>query len=226
MLIVVAALLMTAPVASAQTQRISVGEYLGLYDYVGQGWLSAYWFSPDTPYVCFAIDLLGSRTASFGGATFGTTADGSVTIRPMADGRAYVTIIMQVTNVPVWAVDFSVAGAPAFGSTAKQIALLGYTPALGHGIYRVQFTMPSVDTPLPMLGWIGRPDHPEYVLQTMNMNIVAFGPLRAPSGYPDGTPGVARVQQVGLLATGTGATPCPAADCWPVELAWYKPIVQ
>jgi hypothetical protein len=84
---------------------------------------------------------------------------------------------------------------------------------------RIEFTMPSPDTPLPPLWELWTEAFP---VTSVVAEFSCKGMLTAASGYPAGTPAMAHVTQRGLFATGV-PTGCPAGDCWPAELAFYKP---
>jgi hypothetical protein len=159
---------------------------------------------------------------AFFGGDVGTTVTGNVTVRSLPDGRALVTVLMHSNNAVCWAYDFGLVSSPTFGASPRQVALLGYTPSLGHGMERIEFTMLSPETPLPPLWELWTEQFPVTSLVT---EFSCQGTLTAASGYPAGTPAMAPVTQRGLYAT-VVPTGCPAGDCWPAELAFYKPTGQ
>jgi len=212
---VLALVLTVASAASAQTQQIPISEYLAMDDYTG--YYECFW-NVTTPDVVVCLDTVGGRMAYFGLAS-STTVDGSVTIRPLRDGRAQVTILLHAADAVCWAYD----GMPVvFGATPRQAYLNPtlYEPllSLGRGMFRWEFTMPSVDTPLPPL-WMLWSD--EFPVDSFVTEFHSKGLMAPPSGYPAGTSGMAQVTQRALFETGA-PTDCPAGDCWPVEVAFYK----
>lgn len=210
-------LLTVVTAASAQTRKIALEEYLALHDYAEYGYYE-WWNNPATPDVWVLYDPLGSRVAFFGGDV-GTTVTGNVTVRSLPDGRALVTVLMHSKNAICWVYDWALSSSISFGASPRQVALLGYTPSLGQGMERIEFTMPSPETPLPPL-WELWSD--EFPVTSVVAEISCKGTLNAASGYPAGTPGMAHVAQRALFATGV-PTGCPAGDCWPAEQAFYKP---
>jgi hypothetical protein len=219
-LFVLVPLLTVASLSSAQTRQIPLDQYLAMHDYAENGYFVGY-YSPATPDVWVYFDLVGSRVAFLGGDV-GTTVTGNVTVRSLPDGRALVTVLIHSTNALCWAFDFALSPTPTFGASPRQVVVLGYTPSFGQGMERIEFTMPSPETPLPPLWELWTPEFPVTSLVT---EFSCNGMLTAVSGYPAGTPAMAHVTQRGLFPAGEPAR-CPAGDCWPAELAFYKPIGQ
>jgi hypothetical protein len=164
------------------------------------------------------FDPLGSIVAYYGG-DLGTMVTGAVTVRALQDGRALVTVLMHSKNALCWGYDLAFSGMPSFGAGPRQVVQLGYAPSFGAGTERWEFTMASPDTPLPPLWMVGSPEFP---LESVLAEFSCKGTFSAVSEYPEGTPGMAHVMQRGLFATGV-PTGCPAGDCWPAELAFFKP---
>jgi hypothetical protein len=216
-LLAIALLLTTASSSSAQTRHISLDEYLAMHDYTEAGYFEG-WNNPATPDVWVYFDPLGSREAYLGGDV-GTTVTGSVSVRPLSDGRGLVTVLIHSDNALCWAYDSALAASNVFGATPRQVVLLGATPSFGHGTERIEFTMPSVDTPLPPLWELWTETFP---VTSVVAEFTCQGGLTAASGYPAGMAAMAHVTQRGPLVTGVVGR-CAAGDCWPAELAFYKP---
>jgi hypothetical protein len=150
------------------------------------------------------------------GISLGTTVSGSVTERPLADGRAEVTVNLHTNNALAWAttLDLSLPLDPqfnsnplTFGSRAQDVAT-GATPALGDSHLRVVFKNTAPGAPLPDLICINAgpgcptaaPCPAGFEIDFLSVQENATGPLRAASGLgPDGTPGRLIVDQIGLI---------------------------
>lgn len=170
------------------------------------------------------FDAFGTLADRFA-LDFGTTFDGRVTVRPLADGRAHVTVVLHTKN----GICYGFNGAPtaatlAFGERPSVIGVTGAPAALGEAVTRFEFTMPSMDAPLPdYFADLGYEDYPiEFLAAVVNCD----GELRAASGYPDGTPGKAHTTQTGLYMTGVpgGCPPEQDASCFPAEIVFFRPV--
>jgi len=87
------------------------------------------------------------------GIDLGTTVSGSVMERPLADGRALVTVDLQTRNALGWAFDIDPSLTPnstplAFGSRVLDV-VAGKQPGLGDAHFRVVFTNTGPGAPLP-----------------------------------------------------------------------------
>jgi hypothetical protein len=83
-------------------------------------------------YAGFANDYLTSQRYP----SLGTTTDGTITERPLADGRAEVHVILHTTNALAWAsnpVPDPNTTPTLFGNRAADV-LTGATPALGDSV--------------------------------------------------------------------------------------------
>lgn len=174
-----------------------------------------------TPVRFALIDYTG-LTAQFlqttYGISLGTTVSGTLLERPLADGRALVTVDLHTKNALGWAIDFDPAGPASqfnsnpllFGARAQDlIADPSRTPALGDEQFRVVFTIPNPGAPIPDLVCINRgPDCPfvaacpvgfelDFLMAQGNIT----GPLHPAAGLgPEGTTGRLTVTQTGLIA--------------------------
>jgi hypothetical protein len=148
-----------------------------------------------------------------------TTFEGSVTVRELADGRAHVLVILLTTNAACWGFDTG-TWSPAFGYLPREVRE-GATPSLGDGLFRAEFTMPALTTPLPTYGQLFTAGS-GYVLLRLETMVNCRGVLREASGFPDGTPGAARTTQIYMPLTG-GPAGCAAGDCWPSEKVVFWP---
>jgi hypothetical protein len=163
----------------------------------------------------------------------GTTTDGSITERSLADGRVEVSVLVHTSNALAYvlqcqsvtplACDFAIDPL-LFGHRAQDVAL-GAATALGESFLHVVFKNPAPGLPLPDLTansfCIG--DNPANCeLVSLSFHATANGGLRAGFGVPDGTPGKAIVAQTGVLfrAHFKGAT----ADGFPAEMVELRVV--
>jgi hypothetical protein len=154
------------------------------------------------------------------GISLGTTVSGTVLERPLADGRALVTVNLHTSNALGWAINLDPSGSVSqfnsnpllFGFRAQDlIADPTLTPALGDVHFRVVFTIPSPGAPLPDLVCINNgPDCPNvapcpegFEIDFLSAEASISGPLHALAGLgPEGTPGRLIVTQTGLVKPG------------------------
>ena len=172
-----------------------------------------------------SVDYAGVAAAwlqANGGPAFGTQVGGSVTERPLADGRADVTVVLNTSNAISWVVAFPIndlATDPTiFGSRANEIlANPSLQPGLSTCVLQVEFTNTAMGAPLPDLvnAFILGNGLPGQSLTTLSFRSSGSGPLHAAFGVPEGTPGTLTVSQTGLLThTFQG---CPG-DAFPAEV--------
>jgi hypothetical protein len=180
-----------------------------------QGW------SDPAKGICAAFDYAGLAdewitSASGGTVSFGTTVSGSVTERPLADGRAEIHVRLHTRNAMTFAVDgcndFS-SDPLLFGHRADEI-LAGSEAALGNVYFDLKYISPTPGAPFPdLLRLLYFPEDGEELLMT-SIYVSASGPLGAAYGVADGTPGSLTCVQTGLYMTNfMGAT----GDAFPAE---------
>jgi len=167
------------------------------------------------------------------GIDLGTTVSGSVQERPLADGRALVTVDLQTNNALGWAIQnpVHVNGDPlVFGSRVLDV-VAGATPALGNSHFRTVFTNTAPGAPLPDLVCINASQgSPCFILACpigFELDFIQeiasiTGTLHAPLA-PEGTPGQLTVTQLGLNNPAIGL-PGPLSDASPVESIAIRPI--
>jgi hypothetical protein len=157
----------------------------------------------------------------------GTTTDGTITERSLADGRAEVSVLLHTKNALTYvfqcnsvsplSCDFA-NDVVLFGHRAQQVAL-GADAALGDSFLNVVFKNPAPGLPMPDVvanNFCIGPNSADCELVSLSIHANANGALRAAFGVPDGTPGKAIVAQTGVLfrAHFKGAT----GDGFPAEL--------
>ena len=191
------------------------------------GWVGAVAAPPG---YAASVDYAGLADEYLGGL-LGTTTGGSITERPLGDGRAEYTVNLQTSNALAWAIPFDPT------STANQFGenplLFGYrAPEVGAGAeaalagshLQVVFRH-FAGAPMPDLtrDLFVAPD-PDLELVSISFQASAAGPLRALFGVPEGTPGRCAVTQTGVLFRGPfrGAT----ADGFPAERVDLRAVGQ
>ena len=174
------------------------------------GWFS---YSPDR---AASVDYAGLVDDYWGGP-FGTTTQGTVTERPLPDGRAEVNVRLHTANALTWVAD---------GGNFNNALLFGqrYTDepddwagaALGESLLQVKFINTAPGAPLPdLVELFFFPQEGQEVL-FVSFKARADGTLREEYGVPDGTPGRVQVNQTGLYMTHSAQA--PDGYLWPVEL--------
>jgi hypothetical protein len=171
------------------------------------------------------IDYAGLATPFLAslGISLGTSISGSVTERPLADGRAEVSVLLHTVNALAWVQELT-SGAPLFGSLPDEIAAdpVRNALAVGESFWQFVFDNTAPGAPLPDLVAavvFGEPP-PGFQGLTQSSRSRATGPLRPAFGVPQGTPGELVVSQTGLLATAPKTNPNSrvALDAFPAEL--------
>jgi hypothetical protein len=230
-------------IARAATQR-------PLADFLGAQGTTAVFFPPAPDYLGWAnnsslvssagpslqcrfalIDYAGLAAgflASNGGPLLGTTVSGSVTERPLADGRAEVTVVLHTHNALAFAqtcANFGPGNPDAFGSQAAElIANPSLQPGLADAEFGVVFINTAPGAPLPDIGWINSclaclPAGFELV--SLDFRATGFGPLHPSSGFPEGTPGQLVVTETAIFRAQPGGR--VALDGFPAERVDWRP---
>jgi hypothetical protein len=174
----------------------------------------------------------------------GTTVSGTVTERPLADGRAMVHVNIRTKNALTWVYDISQSfpGELILGSSALDV-LDGQPPALGETHLDVIFTNTAPGAPLPnLVRAMGNlcfesDDHPVADCPPAGVEVVDLrfsaqvtGPLHAAFGVPEGTRARFMTSQTGFQVTTCTLDPSHAklvgpqatADCFPVETMFIQ----
>jgi hypothetical protein len=192
----------------AADQRLALVDYAG----VGNNWLVAN-----------------------GYPSLGTTISGNITERPLADGRAEVTVNLHTRNALAYVLPYDVAG--PINQNQINPLLFGFKPqdlladsdkqpALGQSHLQVVFKNPAPGASLPDIvnAFVLGNTVPGQELVSFYFNATATGGLRAASGFPEGATGRLKVVQTGILFRGPfkGAT----SDGFPVEVVELHRVGQ
>jgi hypothetical protein len=166
-----------------------------------------------------SVDYAGLADYYANGA-FGTETTGTVTERPLKDGRAEIHVLLRTENALMWVVDdgppltWNFNGPLLFGHRAPEVLAGGVEPALGTSFLQVRFINTAPGAPLPdliQLFYAWEEGQEPLFLAT---NARAEGPLRELFGVPEGTPGRAGVVQTGLFIPPAQG---PGWDAFPAE---------
>jgi len=183
-------------------------------DFVNAQLFTIFWTDPARDLLA-VVDYAGERNnliQSLGGASLGTSFGGQVTERPLPDGRAEVTVVLETTNAFVVARQLS-TGTLYFGYAIPQV-VGGAEAALSRSTFRLVFTNTGVGDPLPDLVQLLFEPLSGQEVRSISIAAAGSGTFRAAFGVPDGTPGRVQVTQTGLFMTAfKGAT----ADGFPAE---------
>ncbi|HEY5914065.1 MAG TPA: hypothetical protein VJA21_26045 [Verrucomicrobiae bacterium] len=162
-----------------------------------------------------AVDYAGLTSRwlyeeSSGNISLGTQIEGTVIERPLADGRAEVTVLCHTRNAAITVAPLDDPFTSTLLGHNPFEMLAGAEPALGESFLRYVFINSAPGAPLPDLLTI----QPEDLIMD-SIEATGMGPLSKAFGVPDGTPGRVQMTQVGLWerTSGKGAT----ADDFPVE---------
>jgi|ERR1051326_4648179 hypothetical protein len=175
------------------------------------------------------------------GIKLGTTVSGSVQERPLADGRALVTVDLHTENAMGWAIqdptDFN-ADPLVFGARVLDVAN-GKTPALGHSHFHAVFVNTAPAAKLPDLVCVNaafcgqlQPCPAGFELDLLSHQASITGLLHSPVlpdpvSWTEGTPGRLDITQSGLLqVSGQNGGKGPLSDAFPVESIALQPIVR
>ena len=165
----------------------------------------------------------------FHGIDLGTTVAGSVSERPLADGRALVTVVLETHNAMGWALQNpnDVNADPlAFGARFQDV-VAGKQPALGDSHFHIQFTNSGPGAPLPDLICLNAQfctNDPRvkacptgFEVDFLQEIATINGALHLPLA-PEGTAGQLKVTQNGFTNPAVGKKAGgPLSDGFPVE---------
>ncbi len=184
----------------------------------------------NNPQTMFAsVDYAGvvaGYLLAHGGPDLGTQVDGTVMERPLADGRAEVTVNLHVTNALTWVIalpPFDIATDPLlFGCRGTDLlADPSIVPTVSNCQMKAVFTNTAPGAPLPdlipVLFGFGMPGQEAVAIL---VNASGAGTLHAASGFGEGTPGRFNLINTGVFhASGKGGT----ADGFPAEVISLRP---
>jgi hypothetical protein len=195
-------------------------------DYLG--WTRPF-TNPELNQVLASVDYAGIA-AAFVGSSLGTTISGSVHERPLADGRAEVSVILRTKNALTYVVgppfdirnpSLTGTGPLSFAYRPQDIvANPSLRPGLAESHLNLVFKNTAPGAPLPdaVEAFFRGIVAPGQELVSVSFRANAAGPLRALAGLgPDGTPGRCIVTQSGVLFRGGPHFSGARSDGFPVE---------
>jgi hypothetical protein len=213
-------LLISAAAPPLQAAQRPIEDFLstqGTYGWLGMTWTDP--FAKDG--ANFAeIDYAGIKGAImeyYGYPPLGTTFSGTVTERPLPDGRAEVAVVLNTRNALAWAAYTEWVGQPdyLFGHDFVDV-FYGASLALGDCTLQLKFINTAPNAPLPDFWDLVMDPQPGVELLSVYFIGTAHG-LRA-----DGSPGLMQITQIGQLVA---APPKPPFfDAYPVEHILLKQV--
>lgn len=180
-----------------------------------------------------AVDYAGLVNRCWPTLQLPTSFSGTIIERPLADGRAEVTVILHTQNAVTFVADQDPAvGTLLFGQRWNPAGTCGVVstsgldnPVLGDFFLQLVFTNTAPGAPLPdlfqLFGVI--PPASGQEPRTLKVSAKAVGPLYNLPGIPNGSMGQASTHQVGLLYK-FGANGKPGIDGFTVERVDLKRI--
>ena len=186
-LVCLAVVSLVASQASAQTVHRPIQDFLAAQT------STTAWNEPETGNQIFVDYANKVNAANLLGLPTGLR--GSVTERPLADGRADVKVILHTSNALTTASQGGVGF--VFGSSVAEV-IGGRDPGLADSVLTVDFINTAPGAPLPnLLNLIFAPGAGQEI-KMISFVATAFGPLRPAFGVPDETPGSVHTTQRGL----------------------------
>ncbi len=185
-------------------------------DFVSTQYLTWGWYDSNAQetYI-FVIDYAGVLN-NYYGLNLNSTFSGKIMEKAMSDGRAEVRISLKAHNVLTYVSGLTNgAWTPLlFGELAASVAG-GATATLGDANLDITFINSAPGAPIPEIGLMQD-------VTRLSVNASAFGPFKAAAGFgPDGTPGHAWLNQVGLLDHVNGH---PGVNGFSVEYVKMQPV--
>jgi hypothetical protein len=181
-------------------------------DFVSNQVLYWFWSDPNDPNPKFFIaDFAGVLNNAYA-LNISSTYEGKITEKALSDGTAEVRVMLKAHNVLTYVLNGS--SQLLFGERPSTI-LGGATPTLGDANLDITFINSAPGAPIPELAFMSN-------VSKLSMNASAFGPFKALAGFgPNGTPGHAWINQVGLLTKVNGH---PSLDGYAVEYVKLQPV--
>ena len=165
--------------------------------------------------LAISFDYAGLADDALGGL-LGTTFSGTITERPLADGRCLVHVVLHVDDALAWVIPFDFdpnntsnqfgENPLAFGARFDDI-VAGAAPAVGSGTLTIDFIAAECGAPMPDL--IQLAVAPEEGQELLSLHLAAT----VEGQVPDGTAGKVHVTEVGMLDKTFGSE----FDFFPVE---------
>lgn len=164
------------------------------------------------------------------GLDLGTTVSGSVHERPLADGRAEVSVSLHTTNAVSFAQtcdNFGPGNPSAFGEQQTDLLLNRFLePGLSMVNFMVVFKNTAPGAPLPDLVCLNLGGcTPGFELVSLYIRANGSGPLHYSSGFEEGTPGHLVVTQTGIFRPAAFTSPKSriSYDGFPAErVDWHR----
>ncbi len=186
-------------------------------DFLSNQTFATFWVSPDNYDLYYGVDYAGALDRALG-LGLNTTFVGSITERQLGDGTAEVLVDIRSHNVATW-MFLARKNERVFGMDPWSVQG-GATPTLGDIHFKCTLRIQSPGAALLDInsaeGWAS--------VTRITVEASAFGPLEAAAGLgPDGAPGHAWINQVGLLTKTNGK---PGIDGFTAEVVKLQRVGQ
>jgi hypothetical protein len=134
---------------------------------------------------------------SDGEISLGTVISGTVSERPLADGRALLHVKIKAQNILAWVTDIDdyYLDPLVFGHRVDEV-LAGAPPAIGDLQFMTKVIVAEQNAPLPDLFGLYFFPEPGQEVVHVTVSMSATGVFHEGSGFPEGTVGTVRAQQV------------------------------
>jgi hypothetical protein len=216
-------LLVAAAAPPLQAAQRPIEDFLSSQGkYIYYGYFGMFWTDPfETDGATYAeIDYAGIKGAImeyYGYPSLGTTFSGTVTERPLKDGRAEVEVVLHTYHALAWAA--SDTWEYLFGHDFVDVLLNDASLAFGDCTLKLKFINTAPNAPLPDFWdfYFGPPILPDGV-ELLSVQFVG----QADGLMADGSPGRMQITQVGLLAVSPPKP--PLFDSYPVEHILLKRV--
>jgi hypothetical protein len=161
-----------------------------------------------------SVDYAGLANDALGGA-LGTTFSGTVSERPLKDGRALIHVNLHTSNALAWVIPFDPASTEnqfgnnplLFGARVPDVQA-GAAPSLADSVFTIEFVSPAPGLPLPDLEQLLFAPETGQELRSVVFEATANGT------FADGTPGKVHVIERGIFDNGFHGA---VGDGFPVE---------
>lgn len=166
-------------------------------------------------FLAASVDYAGLADDATGGV-LGTTFSGTISERPLADGRVLITVNLRTENALTWVVPYDPTSTEnqfrdnelIFGVRAGDV-IDGAVPVLGTSRLVLEFTNPAPGLPLPDFNQLLFAPDPGQELRSLHFDAKADG------AFADGSIGKLHVNERGIFDNGFHGA---VGDGFPVEL--------
>jgi hypothetical protein len=229
-------LTISAPVVGAAVGAENKATHRPIEDFLeAQGTHPGYgifltWANEDISYYA-SVDYAGLDyewilTRSDGKIDIGTEMSGTITEKPLADGRTVVHVVLHTSNALTWVQSYAYPYPIVFGSIPAWITDRGAEPALADCVLDMKYitnAKPS-ESMSDLMQIIFEPENGQEILQA-RFTAMAKGHLNSGFGVEQGTAGIIQItQKAPLNAPGLWKSGTQLPVDWPVRNILVKAV--